>query len=240
MKRIVVNIAISFFATFFITPQTLAESSHICKMTANGGRVCGSEESLANKHSSSSVFSFQKNEEKSVKRIKTKKIEKPYSEENLQTQNEKKVQKPFSELKVASETIKPKALKLVKKSLNQPKAKLHDKKKLRQRKISPANVEKFPGRYRFSYEGIPVSSSEDMGTVGIHYDTKPFDDFSDVYLGFGGYGAMGGDRGGFFTGGATLGVHSFLDVPNMPNDYAVDAGFFAGGGGGAEAFPGGA
>ena len=239
MKRIVVNIAISFFATFFITPQTLAESSHICKMTANGGRVCGSEESLANKHSSSSVFSFQKNEEKSVKRIKTKKIEKPYSEENLQTQNEKKVQKPFSELKVASETIKPKALKLVKKSLNQPKAKLHDKKKLRQRKISPANVEKFPGRYRFSYEGIPVSSSEDMGTVGIHYDTKPFDDFSDVYLGFGGYGAMGGDRGGFFTGGATLGVHSFLDVPNMPNDYAVDAGFFAGGGGGAEAFPGG-
>ena len=108
-----------------------------------------------------------------------------------------------------------------------------------QRIINFADAEKFSGRYRFSYEDIPVSSSEDMGTVGVHYDTKPFNAFSDVYLGFGGYGAMGGDRGGFFTGGATLGVHSFLDVPNMPDDYAFDAGFFAGGGGGAEAFPGG-
>jgi len=116
---------------------------------------------------------------------------------------------------------------------------LYSKKQLKQRIINPANVEKFTGRYRFSYEDIPVSSSEDMGTVGVHYDTKPFDTFSDVYLGFGGFGAMAGDRGGFFTGGATLGVHSFLDVPNMADNYAFDMGFFAGGGGGADAFPGG-
>jgi len=95
------------------------------------------------------------------------------------------------------------------------------------------------GRYRFSYEDIPVSSSEMMGTVGVHYDKKPFDAFPDVYLGFGGYGAMTGGRGGFFTGGATLGIHSFLDLPIISNDFAVDAGFFAGGGGGADAFPGG-
>jgi len=110
---------------------------------------------------------------------------------------------------------------------------------IKQKTINSAGVEKFSGRFRFSYENIPVSSNEEMGTVGIHYDTKPFDTFSDVYLGFGGYGAMTGDRGGFFTGGATLGVHSFLDVPYMADDYAFDAGFFAGGGGGADAFPGG-
>jgi hypothetical protein len=136
---------------------------------------------------------------------------------NPQTQDKKKKQKPHSKSKIT----------------------LYNKKQPKQRIINLANVEEFPGRYRFSYEDIPVSSNEDMGTVGIHYDTKPFSDFSDVYLGFGGYGAMGGDRGGFFTGGATLGVHSFLDVPNMPDDYAFDVGLFAGGGGGAEAFPGG-
>ena len=238
MKKIIGNIAISFFATFFITPQALAGSSYGCKMTANGGRVCGSEESLANK-SSSNIFSFWKDEEKPAKKTTTQKIEKYYSEENPQIENKEETQKPFAERKVVPKVIKPKTLNVTTKKSNQPKIRLYDKKKPKQRKINPANVEKFPGRYRFSYEDIPVSSSEDMGTVGIHYDTKPFDAFSDVYLGFGGYGAMGGDRGGFFTGGATLGVHSFLDVPNMPDDYAFDAGLFAGGGGGADAFPGG-
>lgn len=99
--------------------------------------------------------------------------------------------------------------------------------------------EEYLGRYRFSFDDIPVSSSENMGTVGVHYDIKPFESLSDIYLGFGGYGAMTGDRGGFFTGGVTLGLHSFLDVPAVDGDYAVDAGIFAGGGGGADAFPGG-
>ena len=75
----------------------------------------------------------------------------------------------------------------------------------------------------------PVSSSEDMGTVGVHYDVKPLDSFRDAYLGFGGFGAMSGNRGGFFTGGATLGVHKFLDVPGMDKKYAFDAGVFVGG-----------
>jgi len=70
-------------------------------------------------------------------------------------------------------------------------------------------------RARISFENIPVSASEDMGTLGVHYDIKPFSG-SDVYFGVGGYGALTGDRGGFFTGGVTLGHHYFL------NDSVVD------------------
>lgn len=94
-------------------------------------------------------------------------------------------------------------------------------------------------RYRFSFDEIPVSASENMGTVGVHYDLKPFGPSSDIYWGFGGYGAMTGDRGGFFVGGATLGWHKFLDLPSVDLDHAIDAGIFVGGGGGAGAFPGG-
>lgn len=94
-------------------------------------------------------------------------------------------------------------------------------------------------RFRFSFDDIPVSDSERMGTVGVHYDLKPFGSSSDLYIGFGGYGAMTGDRGGFFVGGATLGWHKFLDLPSVDLDHAIDAGLFVGGGGGAGAFPGG-
>ena len=92
-------------------------------------------------------------------------------------------------------------------------------------------------RARISFENIPVSASEDMGTLGVHYDIKPFSG-SDVYFGVGGYGALTGDRGGFFTGGVTLGHHYFLD-DSVVDGLAIDAGLFAGGGGGAGAFPGG-
>jgi len=93
------------------------------------------------------------------------------------------------------------------------------------------------GRVRVSFEDIPVSATEDMGTLGVHYDVKPFSD-SDVYMGFGGYGALTGDRGGFFTGGVTLGYHHYI-ADDAVDGLAIDAGLFAGGGGGAGAFPGG-
>ena len=92
-------------------------------------------------------------------------------------------------------------------------------------------------RARISFENIPVSASEDMGVLGTHYDIKPFNG-SDVYFGVGGYGALTGDRGGFFTGGITLGHHYFLN-DNIADGLAIDTGLFAGGGGGAGAFPGG-
>ena len=93
------------------------------------------------------------------------------------------------------------------------------------------------GRVRVSFEDIPVSATEDMGTLGVHYDVKPFSD-SDVYMGIGGYGALTGDRGGFFTGGVTLGYHRYI-ADDAVDGLAIDAGLFAGGGGGAGAFPGG-
>ncbi len=93
------------------------------------------------------------------------------------------------------------------------------------------------GRVRASFEDIPVSAAEDMGTLGVHYDVKPFSD-SDVYVGIGGYGALTGDRGGFFTGGVTLGYHRYI-ADDVLDGLAIDAGLFAGGGGGASAFPGG-
>ena len=93
------------------------------------------------------------------------------------------------------------------------------------------------GRVRVSFEDIPVSVTEDMGTLGVHYDMKPFSD-SDVYVGIGGYGALTGDRGGFFTGGVTLGYHRYVG-DDVIDGLAIDAGLFAGGGGGASAFPGG-
>jgi len=182
VSKLLKNLGIYFFVITSTTSfQTIADSSYGCVLSANGGRICDSEDKIT------SVIPKQK----------TATIEKPEQKPRL--------------------------------TVN-----LHNKES-KQRIVNSADIEKFPGRYRFSYEDIPVSSNEDMGTMGVHYDTKPFDAFSDVYLGFGGYGAISGDRGGFFTGGATLGLHSFLDVPN----YAFDAGFFAGGGGGAVAFPGG-
>ena len=93
------------------------------------------------------------------------------------------------------------------------------------------------GRVRVSFEDIPVSATEDMGTMGVHYDVKPFGN-SDVYMGIGGYGALTGDRGGFFTGGVTLGYHRYI-ADDVIDGLAIDAGLFAGGGGGAGAFPGG-
>jgi hypothetical protein len=215
MIKTLKNIAILFVVSFFVSFQALAGSLYGCQMTANGSRVCGLEEKLATESFASNIFSFWDSEKKSEEESKTKKSEKPYSKEKTIKQQIEQVKTP-----VVKKLVLP-------------------TNRQEQNILRSANVEKFSGRYRFSYEDIPVSSSEDMGVVGIHYDAKPFDGFTDTYLGFGGYGAMGGDRGGFFTGGATLGVHKFLDVLGMDRRYAFDAGVFAGGGGGAEAFPGG-
>jgi len=226
MKSIVKNLTIFLIVSFFVSSQALSGSLFHCEMGANGARVCGSEKNFSSEASESSLFSFWSSEEEPA-------------EKTEQTTQKPHPKPEITPTVVQSKSATPKPTTVTTKQAVQSKVTLYDKKQSKQRIINPAEVEKFSGRYRFSYEDIPVSSSEDMGTVGVHYDTKPFNTFSDIYLGFGGYGAMTGDRGGFFTGGATLGMHTFLDVPNMADDYAFDMGFFAGGGGGAEAFPGG-
>ncbi|MBT4414300.1 MAG: hypothetical protein HOC83_09460, partial [Polaribacter sp.] len=70
-----------------------------------------------------------------------------------------------------------------------------------------------------------------MGFTGIHYNLM-LNDWS--YAGLGIYGAVSGNKGGFFTLGVNAGIKKYVsDV------FYVDAGFHFGGGGGAGAPDGG-
>ncbi|RLA81169.1 MAG: hypothetical protein DRG78_09675 [Epsilonproteobacteria bacterium] len=91
------------------------------------------------------------------------------------------------------------------------------------------NVEK--ASLRTSFESVEISPTEEMGLLGLNYLLEPNDNF---YYGLGLYGAMSGERGGFFVGGLTAG----LKYEVLENIY-LDAGLFAGGGGGASAGQGG-
>jgi hypothetical protein len=87
------------------------------------------------------------------------------------------------------------------------------------------------GVKRFSFETITLTNDEHLGLAGFQYvvDVSPR-----LYTGFGLYGAVAGDRGGFFTGGFVTGVRQPLVGP-----LSVDAGLFLGGGGGRSSFQGG-
>ncbi len=84
---------------------------------------------------------------------------------------------------------------------------------------------------RTSFENVEISQTEDMGLVGLNYLLEPNDNF---YYGLGLYGAMSGDKGGFFVGGLTAGL-KYQIIKNL----YFDTGIFAGGGGGASAGQGG-
>jgi hypothetical protein len=87
------------------------------------------------------------------------------------------------------------------------------------------------GASRLSFETITLANDEHLGLAGIHYlvDVSPR-----WYAGIGLYGAVTGDRGGFFTGGFMAGAKLPLAGP-----LSVDCGLFLGGGGGRSAFQGG-
>ncbi len=87
------------------------------------------------------------------------------------------------------------------------------------------------GMYRSTYEIIALEKDEDMGLMGIDYLIK---NDLDIYYGIGIYGALYGERGGFFTGGIALGYQ-----PALYKDIYADIGFFTGGGGGGAAAQGG-
>lgn len=98
---------------------------------------------------------------------------------------------------------------------------------------SVLNIKSTKSRYRFDYELVKVSASEDMGMLGIYYDFFPFQTIEQFYLGIGSLGALHGERGGFFTGGLSAGW-----LQPIVKNHMIDIGAHLAGGGGADAFPG--
>jgi len=93
-------------------------------------------------------------------------------------------------------------------------------------------IRDLPARWRLGGELVDLGRDETMGLVGVHVDVLP--GWRGLYLGPGGYGAISGDRGGFFVVGGSLGWRQpFI------GGFGVDVGGFAGGGGGASAAQGG-
>ena len=89
-------------------------------------------------------------------------------------------------------------------------------------------LESAPTRWRISLESIDLDSDEDTLLIGAHYDFLSLvKKLPEVYVGFGGYGAVAGDRGGFFLGGVTLGW-----LQELGPRWSLDGGVFLGGGGG--------
>jgi hypothetical protein len=95
----------------------------------------------------------------------------------------------------------------------------------------PPVAHKVTGRLRITYDATTLPGNEPMGLLGVNY---LFNLPSSFYIGFGGYGAVDGQRGGFFTGGLEAGWEPWLVGPMY-----FDVGAFAGGGGGGAAPQGG-
>ena len=85
---------------------------------------------------------------------------------------------------------------------------------------------------RFSFEEIDMpDAGENMGlySIGAYDRLNPW-----LYGGITAYGAASGRRGGFFTGGYTLGIES-----KLTDKWIFDAGYYVGAGGGGAAAQGG-
>jgi hypothetical protein len=82
-----------------------------------------------------------------------------------------------------------------------------------------------PTTWRATFERWKVSDDERMGMLGLNllFDVHP-----NIKLGFGSYGALTGERGGFIT----LGLASELQMP-LEDRWVLRGGLYAGAGGGA-------
>lgn len=80
---------------------------------------------------------------------------------------------------------------------------------------------------RMNYETLDFGVDERLGLAGVHFLSEVYPDW---YMGPSAFGALAGDRGGFFTGGFSVVTQRSV----APNWY-VDAGLFLGGGGGGAA-----
>jgi len=87
------------------------------------------------------------------------------------------------------------------------------------------------GKYRFTYEEVMLPGNESMGLLGGNYLLGRNEG---SYLGLGIYGAVTGDRGGFFVGGVEAGYAYCWQW-----GWCADTGFYLGGGGGGAAPQGG-
>ncbi len=100
----------------------------------------------------------------------------------------------------------------------------------------PAMLRSKPAQLRLTYEVLDLGAtekgdSETMGLAGAHYLVNLHPDW---YVGVSSFGALQGERGGFFTGGFTLGTGR-----RFARKWTADAGLFVGGGGGGAAPQGG-
>lgn len=99
-----------------------------------------------------------------------------------------------------------------------------------------ASLRSKPALLRLSYEVLELDSAaslrnETLGLAGVHYLVNVHPDW---YLGASAFGALQGERGGFFTGGFTLGTGR-----RFASKWSVDTALFVGGGGGGSAPQGG-
>lgn len=92
-------------------------------------------------------------------------------------------------------------------------------------------LETRPAEVRLLYESLEINSDETMGLAGIGFlmDFGPY-----LYGGGTVFGALAGERGGFFTGGASAGLRA-----NLVSRLKLEVGGFFGGGGGGSAPQGG-
>jgi len=89
--------------------------------------------------------------------------------------------------------------------------------------------------YKLSYETLKMQGEEDIGMAGIGADMFIFEKLPNLYLTLNSYSAITGERPGLISFGAGLGYVQ----PLFNSHFALDAGVFVGGGGGANAPDGG-
>jgi len=92
-------------------------------------------------------------------------------------------------------------------------------------------IDVLPYSTRTTFEQITLPLDEKMGLLGV---SVLGEQYRWAYYGAAAYGAVTGDRGGFFTGGLEAGVNSSREWPVQ-----LEAGLFAGAGGGGAAPQGG-
>lgn len=88
-------------------------------------------------------------------------------------------------------------------------------------------VSRKPSMFKFGFERIKLSGNESMGMIGSTYLVEVL---PGLRLGPAAYGAITGQRGGFFTAGGEAALQQ-----NMTADLALQGGVFVGGGGGGSA-----